>query len=180
MPETTDEKSEAHKAGYKTISQICIERVKRAGAKINKVGVDTGFKVFELASSNFPENNFIPDAEKTPVENTKLFDLYVQQASQASLFGTDQSDLLAEIALKDGFTLNHATTEQKEFMHNRVLRLDDGAKSALICIDNSLDPVTIEQLRQHTDTRFICLEAALDTSKKWTLKQILGSNLWVA
>lgn len=180
VPEATDEKSEARRAGYKTISQICIERVKRAGAKNAKEGVDTGFKVFELSSSNFPENNFIPDADKTPAENTKSFDLYVQQASQTSLFDANQSDLLAEIALKDGFTLNHTTTEQKGFTHNRVLRLDDGAKSALICIDSSIDPVTIEQLREHPDTRFICLEAALDTSKKWTLKQILGSNLWVA
>ena len=34
LPEYTDEKSEAFKAGYKTISAICIERVKRAGQKI--------------------------------------------------------------------------------------------------------------------------------------------------
>ncbi len=180
MPEAIEEKSDAYIAGYKTISQICIERVKRAGAKIVKDGVDTGFKVFELSASNFPENNFIPDAHKTPAENTKLFDLYVQQASQASIFDADQIDLLTEIALKDGFILSHTISEEKEFKHNRVVRMDDGAKSALICIDNTLDPITIEQLRQHAGIRFICLEAALDTSKKWTLKQIFASNLWVA
>ena len=34
LPELTDEKSEAHKAGFKTISDISKERIRRAGAKI--------------------------------------------------------------------------------------------------------------------------------------------------
>lgn len=36
LPEVTDEKSEAYKAGYKTICEIGKERIRRAGAKINK------------------------------------------------------------------------------------------------------------------------------------------------
>lgn len=36
LPEKTDEKSEAYKAGYKTICEIGKERIRRAGAKINK------------------------------------------------------------------------------------------------------------------------------------------------
>ena len=36
LPEATDEKSEAYKAGYKTICEIGKERIRRAGAKINK------------------------------------------------------------------------------------------------------------------------------------------------
>lgn len=36
LPEATDEKSEAYKAGYKNICEIGKERIRRAGAKINK------------------------------------------------------------------------------------------------------------------------------------------------
>jgi adenine specific DNA methylase Mod len=56
LPETTDEKSEAFKAGYKNICEIGKERIRRAGDKIiadspNKdlSGLDTGFKVFKIS-----------------------------------------------------------------------------------------------------------------------------------
>jgi len=46
LPEEIDKKKEAYKAGYKKISDITIERVKRAGDKYPNV--DTGFKVLKL------------------------------------------------------------------------------------------------------------------------------------
>ena len=66
LPEETDEKSEARKAGFDTIAEIAKERIRRAGKQISgslKGGqsVDTGFKVFKLSESSFkqwrqPEN----------------------------------------------------------------------------------------------------------------------------
>lgn len=61
LPELTDEKSEAHKAGYKTICQIGEERIRRAGKKIkeeaglNGQDLDTGFRVLKLDSSNMED-----------------------------------------------------------------------------------------------------------------------------
>ena len=60
LPEPTDEKSEAYKAGYKNICEIGKERIRRAGEKIkeenkDKEGIenlDVGFKVFKLDTSN--------------------------------------------------------------------------------------------------------------------------------
>ncbi|MBE3138272.1 MAG: site-specific DNA-methyltransferase, partial [Actinobacteria bacterium] len=66
LPELTDEKSEAYKAGYKKISDITIERNKRVIQKLekeeakkqpslldlNKKPFKTGFKVYKLAKSN--------------------------------------------------------------------------------------------------------------------------------
>ena len=56
LPEKTDEKSEAYKAGYKNICEIGKERIRRAGEKIvqetGKTDLDIGFKVFKLDSSN--------------------------------------------------------------------------------------------------------------------------------
>ena len=72
LPEETDEKSEARKAGFATIAEIAKERIRRAGAAVSgslKDGqsVDTGFKVFKLSESSFkqwrqPENG--ADLEK--------------------------------------------------------------------------------------------------------------------
>ncbi|ABN07370.1 Site-specific DNA-methyltransferase (adenine-specific) [Methanocorpusculum labreanum Z] len=56
LPEACDEKSEAYKAGYKTICDIGKERIRRAGDKIQKehpeASLDTGFNVFRLADTN--------------------------------------------------------------------------------------------------------------------------------
>lgn len=86
LPEACDEKSEAYKAGYKTICDIGKERIRRAGAKIEAElaaksapadseqlsltddqqsaqtpKLDTGFRVFKLADSNMRDVYFAPD-----------------------------------------------------------------------------------------------------------------------
>ena len=50
LPEATDEKSEAYKAGYKKISDITKERIKRV---ITKLDYKDGFKSYYLDNSNF-------------------------------------------------------------------------------------------------------------------------------
>ena len=58
LPEKTDEKSEAFKAGYENICEIGKERIRRAGEKIkaeaglNGENLDIGFRVFKLDSTN--------------------------------------------------------------------------------------------------------------------------------
>ena len=66
LPEETDEKSEAHKAGYKNICEIGKERIRRAGKKIKEESplttqdLDTGFRVFKCESSNYKDVVFAP------------------------------------------------------------------------------------------------------------------------
>lgn len=65
LPEKTDEKSEAFKAGYKNICEIGKERIRRAGKKIkeenpNATDLDTGFRVFKLADSNMTDVYYSP------------------------------------------------------------------------------------------------------------------------
>ena len=52
LPEKTDEKSEAHKAGYKNICEIGKERIRRAGKQIKKTGgrIKMGSKIREMKS----------------------------------------------------------------------------------------------------------------------------------
>lgn len=65
LPEKTDEKSEAFKAGYKNICEIGKERIRRAGKKIkeenpNATDLDTGFRVLKLAETNMTDVYYSP------------------------------------------------------------------------------------------------------------------------
>lgn len=191
VPEATDEKSEVYKAGYKTISDICIERVKRAGKKLSESSkqqklidegnkIDTGFKVFKLATSHFPENTFAPDPDKSDEENKKALETYIKKATtQKSLFRDGIIDLVYEIALKDGFELTLKMEKVMDFNKNTVYRVSDSHREAFVCVDDSLEDTTIKQLEGHKDQRFICLHTSLNTTKKWNLQNTLGSNLWL-
>ena len=69
LPESTDEKSDAYKAGYKNICEIGKERIRRAGKKIleensDKEGIenlDIGFRVLKLDESNMTDVYYSPD-----------------------------------------------------------------------------------------------------------------------
>lgn len=66
LPEKTDEKSEAYKAGYKNICEIGKERIRRAGIKIKEDNplttqdLDVGFRVLKLDESNMNDVYYSP------------------------------------------------------------------------------------------------------------------------
>jgi adenine-specific DNA-methyltransferase len=182
LPEKIDESNQLYKSGFKTISDICIERVKRAGEKIKKEdnSIDTGFKVFKLTYSHFPENLFTPDPEKSEEENIAAFNKYLEKVNQQVIFDFEDNNLLYEIALKDGFNLNFKIETLSEFDKNKVVKIKDDVKEALVCLDQAIADTTVELLQLYKEKRFICLKRAVDTTKKWNLQQLFEKNLWVA
>lgn len=206
IPEATDEKSVAYKAGYKTISQITIERVKRAGEEMKdkhggemgtyngtiSLGIgkkkemeipflpDVGFKTFRLSKSLFPQNMFEIDPDMTEAQKVKSWEEYLEKSKQSHLFDFNLDELLVEIALKDGFDLNFKVEPVKGFKKNKVLNVSDGEKTALVCLDENIQEDTIKDLEPYMERRFICLERAVDSTRKWNLKRMFGDNLWVA
>ena len=107
LPELTDEKSEAYKAGYRTIADIARERIRRAGAKIRadradklasrNVPLDLGFRAYRVGDSNFKQwNELASDSEE------------IRQQALANLDpleeGTTDDDLLTELLLKRGIS----------------------------------------------------------------------------
>ena len=191
LPEKTDDKSEAFKAGYKKISDITIERNKRVVEKIieakkaeqpdlfteenkeeNLKGL--GFKVFKLAKSNFPRIDFAPDPEKTDAENVELLKKYIADKEAQLVNAFNREELLTEILLKKGFNLNYTIELQAQFTKNEVLLAQDGEKETLISLDVTIADETVEYFKTHTTQKFICLERALDTTKKYNLKHYLG------
>ena len=66
IPETVDPKSKAYEAGYRTICDIGIDRIKKATSKIYKENTlldenVPGFRAFKLASSNMKEIFYTPE-----------------------------------------------------------------------------------------------------------------------
>ena len=194
LPEQTDDKSEAFKNGYKKISDITIERNKRAIEKIQKeqkekqadlfagnnrkdVKNEMGFKVFKLTKSNFPRVDFAPDPKKTDEENLKELKKYIAEKESQLVNAFNREELLTEILLKRGFLLNYEVSVQTQFTKNEVLFVSDGSREAYICLDVTIEEDTVSYFKTNTDNKFICLERALDTTKKYNLKQYLGEMM---
>ena len=193
IPEATDEKSETFKAGYKKISDITIERNKRVIEKIieekknqqpdlfNNGGEEEaskglGFKVFKLAKSNFPRVEFAPNPDKTDEENMELLKKYISEKEAQLVSAFNRDELLTEILLKNNFTLNYKVEKQGQFKNNEILHVSDGEKETLICLNVSIAPETVEYFKTNTGQKFICLERALDTTKKYNLKHYMGDK----
>lgn len=173
LPEATDKNSEAYRAGYKTIADIAKERIRRVikGYGDEPQPIDDGFKVFKLAESNYPENQFEFDPEKSDEENQKNFEKYLKEVKgkkQTKLFGEDKEvDVVYENIVKEGFSLNSKIGEQR-IGKNKVYLVEDVERQLLICLDGKIDEKTAEELtsQNYKNKIFICLDDALnDTSK---------------
>jgi adenine-specific DNA-methyltransferase len=142
IPEATDEKSEAHKAGYKTIAEIGKERIRRAGEKIkadnaDKEGVDDldiGFRVLKVDSSNMKDVYFSPD-------NTSQDDI-LELASNIKDDRSDE-DLLFMVLLDWGIDLS-IKVERREIVGKTVYFADDNFLAA--CFEENLDEDFVKAL----------------------------------
>jgi adenine-specific DNA-methyltransferase len=184
IPESTDEKSEAHKAGYKKISDITIERVKRViqGYGDNPQPMDAGFKVFTLQKSAFPRADFAPNPDATEADQLAALKAFIAD-KEASLFNMPSAEAVRdEVLLKCGFQLDVQLTPIAEVTANQLYRARDQQtppREAIVCFDSHLDTTTLDWLCQQRGQRVIVLEAALDTTGKWNLHHQLGDGLVV-
>jgi adenine-specific DNA-methyltransferase len=167
LPETIDPTDPAYKAGFATIADIAKERIRRAAKKVG-----AGFKVFKLGQSNYPENTFEFDPDKSESENKIAFDNYLKKAKQYSLFEDDENqiDVVFENIIKEGFSLNSKISEVK-IGNNNVFVVEDGGRKLLICLDRKVDNSTIKILTgsEYKNQVFICIDQALDDTDKANL-----------
>jgi adenine-specific DNA-methyltransferase len=140
LPETTDEKSEAFKAGYKNICEIGKERIRRAGEKVKsesgKSELDIGFKVLKLDSSNI--KSWDSDFENL---QTNLLESVENIKSDRS-----QEDLVYEILLKYGIEL---TQPIEELVINDKKIYSVGLGTIVCCLDNHMDTDAVEKLVEY-------------------------------
>ncbi|MEG1578481.1 MAG: site-specific DNA-methyltransferase, partial [Oscillospiraceae bacterium] len=132
LPEETDEKSEAYKAGYKNICEIGKERIRRAGQKIKEEAglpvpnLDIGFRVLKVDSTNMEDVYYNP----TEIQQGNLFFL-------ADNIKPDRTaeDLLFQIMLDLGLLLS-GKIEQTEIAGKTLYSVEGG--HLLACFDSGV------------------------------------------
>ena len=161
LPEATDEKSEAYKAGYKNICEIGKERIRRAGKKIleeqkakqgdlfsgNQKPLDIGFRVLKLDSSN------MTDVYYTPEEFTQgnLFEDNIKP-------DRTEEDLLFQTMIELGIELS-AKIEKTEIAGKTVWNVSDGY--LLACFDEQVNETTITEIAKQKPYYFIMRDSSL-------------------
>jgi adenine-specific DNA-methyltransferase len=104
LPEPTPEESLARAAGYRKISTLTIERIKRAGQKVQESlsgqAVDVGFRAYTLIDTNFAKWRF-----KSEISASKL-EQHVLDLRDSTIGGAETEMLLTEILLKQGYSLS--------------------------------------------------------------------------
>ncbi len=133
LPEATDEKSEAFKAGYKTIAEISKERIRRAAAKIKtenpEYDGDLGFKVFKLDSTNIKPWEVDFDMTERTLEDF-ISNIKTERREE---------DVLYEILLKYGLDLTLPIDEW--IMDNGKLIMKEKSNSQLSTVNSQLSTV---------------------------------------
>lgn len=184
FPAALPKDNKARKYGFKKISDLTIARNKAVTEKIQKSFEgkfvtpedqqqldQLGFKVFTLSKSSFPRVDFAPDPTKNEDENFELFNKYIAEKEQQLSLAFNNDELITEILITRGFMLTYKLERQPNFTANEVYLATDGIKTAYICVDNNLEDATVNYFMEHTDTKFICIERALDSTKKFNLKK---------
>ena len=152
LPEATDEKSEAYKAGYKNICEIGKERIRRASKKIKEEhpeakDLDTGFRVLKLDSSNM-ENVYYTPAD---FNDRDLFEENIKSDR------TDE-DLLFQSMIELGIELS-AKIEKTEIAGKTVWNVSDGY--LLACFDEEVNETTITEIAKQHPCYFIMRDSSL-------------------
>jgi adenine-specific DNA-methyltransferase len=145
LPEKVNIKSEAYKNGFKVISAISRERIKRA-LVLNES--NDGFKAFKLSRSNFK----IWDGN---IENKSL-DNQLEKALFHIDTNSTEEDILIEILIKSGFQIS-VKIEEISLINNKIYSVSDG--SLLICLEKELSLDLIKQIAKLEPTRVVCLDS---------------------
>lgn len=154
LPEVTDEKSEARKAGYENICEIGKERIRRAGKKVKEEagqaadGLDTGFRVLKLDSSNMEDVFYTPDKFEPSLLDSLVDNIKPDRSGE---------DLLFQVMLNLGIELS-AKIERKEIAGKEVFSVDDDY--LLACFDKDVNETTIEEMAKLFPTHLVIRDAS--------------------
>ena len=155
IPETTSEKSIAHKAGYKNICEIGKERIRRAGAKIKKdspmttANIDTGFRVLKLDSTN------MKDVYYNPAEYD--FSLFETLADNIKEDRTPE-DLLFQVMLDLGVLLS-SKIEESTIAGKKVFNV--AGNYLIACFDDNVTEETIKAIAQQEPYYFVMRDSSM-------------------
>lgn len=142
FPENCDAKSEAFKAGYKTIAEISKERIRRAGKKIlesqchENWNKDIGFRVLKIDTSNMAEVYYTPDGVK---QNDLLFAVDNIKPDRTP------EDLLFQVLLDWGVDLTLPITKQI-IQDKTIFFVNEEPYDLVACFDDGITEELVKEL----------------------------------
>lgn len=155
IPEETEEKSDAHKAGYQNICEIGKERIRRAGAKIKEEAgltaqnLDVGFRVLKCDTSNMKDVYYSPsDFDRN------LLDMMADNIKE----DRTPEDLLFQVMLDLGVELS-SKIEETIIGGKKVFDVADGFLIA--CFDKDVNDETIKAIAQKQPYYFVMRDSSL-------------------
>ena len=154
LPEQTDEKSEAYKAGYKTICDIGEERIRRAGKKIKEetgADIDYGFRCFKVDSSNMKDVYYRPG----DLKQKTLFD-----STDNIKEDRTPEDLLIQVMLDLGVLLS-SKVEKIEIDGKKVFSVADGYLMA--CFDKDVTEETVKAIAKKKPFYAVFRDSSMST-----------------
>ena len=155
LPEVTDEKSEAYKAGYKNICEIGKERIRRAGKKIKEDSplttqdLDIGFRVLKCDTSNMKEVYYNP-AEYEASLFSSLEDNIKEDRTP--------EDLLFQVMLDLGVLLS-SKIEETTIAGKKVFNVEDNYLIA--CFDSDVTEETIKAVAKQKPYYFVMRDSSM-------------------
>ena len=163
LPEKTDEKSGAYKAGYRNICEIGKERIRRAGKKIKEEAgihaqnLDIGFRVLKLDSANEKEVKRTPS--EVPVEQG-LFDAMLDDMVENIKEDRTPEDLLFQVLPMCNLPLS-CKILTKEIDGKCVFVVEDGYLVA--CFDENINEEVITAIAKMKPYYFVMRDSSLAT-----------------
>jgi len=165
LPEVTDEKSEAFKAGFKNICEIGKERTRRAAKKIkDETGaeIDYGFRVYRLSDSNMQDVYYKPQDYKQ-----SALDLFADNVKP----DRTSDDLLAQIMLDWGLHLS-LKIEQIKVAGKLVYKVAENSLYA--CFEKGIDEEFAKLIAKDQALRIVFRDSGFkDDTAKSNVKQLL-------
>ncbi|NCC70755.1 hypothetical protein EOM09_04185 [bacterium] len=153
LPEKTDEKSEAYRAGYKNICEIGKERIRRAAKKIQEENkdkdlsnIDFGFRVFKLDDSNMKDVYYNPK---------KINQSLLQNFKEVVKEDRTSEDLLFQVMLSMGVPISEKV-EIKEIENTKVFKV---ANYLIACFEKDITQETIKKIVELKPLRIVFKES---------------------
>lgn len=141
------------------ICEIAKERIRRAGKKVKEEagqaadGLDTGFRVLKLDSSNMEDVFYTPDKFEPSLLDSLVDNIKADRSGE---------DLLFQIMLDLGIELS-AKIERKEIAGKKVFSVDDDY--LLACFDTNVNETTIEEMAKLLPTHLVIRDASAANDK---------------
>lgn len=170
LPEKTDEKSEAFKAGYPNICEIGKERIRRAGKKIREEAgeaaalQDFGFRCLRLDSSNMEDVYYKP-------EKLGQQDLFTQVDNVKQ--GRTAEDLLFQVMLDMGIPLSSKISE-RDIAGKKVFDVGEGF--LLACFDSAVTEEVVTEIAKQKPQYAVLRDSSMaNDSVATNFEQIFAS-----